>query len=329
MAVLAVYLHGRTLHVGVGGMEVSAATSFPLPSSDFEPAVSEQVLPWLEAAGVARENLEFIVTSGVLKEDLPSGIYRLDADSALEPEWGGRELCTVLASHLSTPIYLIDPASRGECHPHARVTGTPAIQRTCSADHFLFKYLARQEAAKRDLRHSEGRFIVAHLDEVHQLGAVVGTKVVDCLSSADEGPFALYHSGGLPFDGVLELCSSHPQRQEVLKTLSVEGGLRGYLGLERLADLLTAQGEQAALVRDALVYQVAKEIGALAAVLAGQVDAIICGGELAKVEPFMVELRRRVAFMAPISAVPGNQGLAALLAGAGRILAKEPIVNLS
>ena len=219
------------------------------------------------------------------QRDLPSGIYRLDTDSALEPEWGGRELCTVLASHLSTPIYLIDPASRGECHPHARVTGTPAIQRTCSADHFLFKYLARQEAAKRDLRHSEGRFIVAHLDEVHQLGAVVGTKVVDCLSSADEGPFALYHSGGLPFDGVLELCSSHPQRQEVLKTLSVEGGLRGYLGLERLADLFTAQGEQAALVRDALVYQVAKEIGALAAVLAGQVDAIICGGELAKVEP--------------------------------------------
>jgi butyrate kinase len=114
-----------------------------------------------------------------------------------------------------------------------------------------------------------------------------------------------------------------------LKTLSVEGGLRGYLGLERLADLFTAQGEQAALVRDALVYQVAKEIGALAAVLAGQVDAIICGGELAKVEPCMVELRRRVAFIAPISAVPGNQGLAALLAGAGRILAKEPIVNLS
>ena len=113
-----------------------------------------------------------------------------------------------------------------------------------------------------------------HLDEVHQLGAVVGTKVVDCLTSLEEGPFALRQSGGLPFDGVLELCSQHQGREEVLDALNQNGGLHGYLGLERLEDLFDLQGEQADLVRQALVYQIAKEIGALAAVLEGKVDAV-------------------------------------------------------
>lgn len=317
MAVLAYYPHGAALHVGVGTLEAYTTAVFPLTSP-------EQLFPWLEAAGISPDDVDFIVTSGTLPGSQPSGIYLFNPEAAAAHQ--GVEFCALLAERLSSPVYLIDPASRADCHPQALVTGTPALGRTCSADHFLFKFLARQEAAKRGLPQSEGRFIAAHLDEVHQLGAVVGTKVVDCLTSLEEGPFALRQSGGLPFDGVLELCSQHQGREEVLDALNQNGGLHGYLGLERLEDLFDLQGEQADLVRQALVYQIAKEIGALTAVLEGKVDAVILSGELMRLPSFQAELAQRVGFIAPISVYPGNQGVAALMAGAKRILDQEPII---
>ncbi|WP_461359425.1 hypothetical protein, partial [Candidatus Darwinibacter acetoxidans] len=170
MAVLAYYPHGAALHVGVGTLEAYTTAVFPLTSP-------EQLFPWLEAAGISPDDVDFIVTSGTLPGSQPSGIYLFNPEAAAAHQ--GVEFCALLAERLSSPVYLIDPASRADCHPQALVTGTPALGRTCSADHFLFKFLARQEAAKRGLPQSEGRFIAAHLDEVHQLGAVVGTKVVD------------------------------------------------------------------------------------------------------------------------------------------------------
>lgn len=327
MAVLAVYPQGKTLHFGVGAVDAPEAATFTLASCTDAAIVAEQLLAWLEAAGFSGDQLEFIVTSGHLTEG-PSGIYRWTQSAQSAEPWAG-ELCTVLSEYLSCPVYLIDPASSAECHRHALVTGTPAIQRPYFADYFIFKYLAREEALRRGLKQREGRFIVAHLDTVNQLGAVVGTRVVDCLTSADEGPFALYHSGGLPFDGILRICDSAPQREQALQALTENGGLRGYLGLENIADFYSQRDEQSELIRQALVYQIAKEIGALAAALQGQVDAIICAGELARFEPLIAELTARVGFVAPLVAVPGQQGVSALLAGARRVWEKEPIMNLS
>ena len=42
--------------------------------------------------------------------------------------------------------------------------------------------------------------------------------------------------------------------------------------------------------------------------------------------PPSTELAQRVGFIAPISVYPGNQGVAALMAGAKRILDQEPII---
>ena len=200
LAVLEYYTRGAALHVGVGTLEAYTTAVFTLTTP-------EQLFPWQEAAGISPDDVDFIVTRGTLPGRPPSGIYLFTPAAAAAHQ--GVEFCALLAARQSSPVYLIDPASRADCHPQALVTGTPALGRACSADHILFKFLARQEAAKRGLPQSGGRFIAAHLDEVLQLGAVVGTKVVVCLSSLEVGPFALLQSGGLPFDGVLELCSQH------------------------------------------------------------------------------------------------------------------------
>lgn len=326
MAVLAVYHQGNTVYLGAGSPNAWSTATFSFGTVEMQALWAKELLPWLKQAGVTRENLEFIVTSGVFQEALPSGIYRLDNSLPLAEHWGCLDLCNLLAEHFSCAVYLIDPATRAECFSHALVTGTPVLERTCFADHFLFKFLARREAEKRGLHPSQGRFIVAHLDEVNQLGAVVDGKVVDCLTSADEGPFALNQSGGLPFDGVLDLCSS-AKREEVLHSLREEGGLRGYLGINTLAELENEASEQRVLIEAALAYQVAKEVGALAAVLRGRPDAIICAGVLAGYEPLMTELAARIGFLAPLSVESENQTIPALMAGAQRVMDREPIIN--
>lgn len=327
MGVLAVYVQGNTVQVGVERQGDLTTAAFALSSNNPETTAAQQLLPWLQAAGVSQDSLEFIVTNGALQEKGPRGVYLLYAHLQLVPGWGGSALAQLLGKRFSCPIYLVDPASAGECHPHALVTGIPAIQRACLADHFLLKYLARQGALRRGLEQGAGRFIVAHLDEVHQLGAVAEDQVWDCLTSADEGPFALRHSGGLPFDGILDLCSAWRNREAALAEVVERGGLKGYLHVDRLADLYTQHGEGAELVRQALVYQTAKEIAALAVVLHGQVDAIVCAGELVAFEPFRNALHQRVSFIAPLIAMPGSQGVQALLAGAERIRNHEPVIN--
>lgn len=193
------------------------------------------------------------------------------------------------------------------CYPQGYVTGTPVVKRRCEAETSIFVSLVRQEAEKRDLDVDKFQFIVAHLDEEIQLGALIGLSVVDVLQSLDEGPFALRQSGGLPFDSVLDLCMAHDEREQVLSVLHEKGGLSSYLGVQSLQEAWEERGEYADLIREALVYQIGKEIGALATVLKGQVDGILLGGELVKYDSFIEALKKRIEFVAPISLYPGKQ----------------------
>jgi len=82
-----------------------------------------------------------------------------------------------------------------------------------------------------------------------------------------------------------------------------------------------AKGDPAARdVLAAMAYQVAKEIGADAAVLGGEVDAVVLTGALARCKPLVGRIRRRVRFLAPVDVVPGEREMEALAEGALRVL---------
>jgi butyrate kinase len=90
-----------------------------------------------------------------------------------------------------------------------------------------------------------------------------------------------------------------------------------------------AQGDgEARLVFDAMVYQVAKEIGGLAAALDGEVDGIVLTGGLAQSEKLVAALSRKVRFIAPLFVRPGEHEIEALISGALRVLngTEEPRV---
>jgi butyrate kinase len=90
---------------------------------------------------------------------------------------------------------------------------------------------------------------------------------------------------------------------------------------------IEAGDEKARLVLEAMAYQIAKEIGAMATVLKGKVDTIILTGGVAH-NPYIVKwVTERVSFIAPVKVKPGQKELHALAAHACRALAEPSIVK--
>jgi butyrate kinase len=88
-----------------------------------------------------------------------------------------------------------------------------------------------------------------------------------------------------------------------------------YLGTNSFRDICSraeAGDQDAGLIIDAAAYQVGKEIGALAAILEGTVDAIILTGGMAYQESFTEKIRRMTEFIARIVIYPGEDELRAL-----------------
>ena len=80
---------------------------------------------------------------------------------------------------------------------------------------------------------------------------------------------------------------------------------------------------KAKTVFEAMAYQIAKEIGAMAAVLHGRVNAVLITGGMAHSQRLVSLLTGYVGWIAPIAVYPGEDELRALMEGALRVLRRE------
>ena len=155
--------------------------------------------------------------------------------------------------------------------------------------------------------------------------------MVDVTNSREEGAFSTERAGGVPAMQLVELCFSGKYSQKQVEALLFrEGGLYSYLGtkdLEVVERKIVAGDERAALVFQAMGYQIAKEIGAMATVLRGRVDAILLTGGMAHSGRLVSDLKERVQWIAPVAVYPGEDELQALAEGALRVLRGEEKVR--
>jgi butyrate kinase len=77
------------------------------------------------------------------------------------------------------------------------------------------------------------------------------------------------------------------------------------------------------LIFDAMVYQIAKDIGAMATVLNGHLDAIVLTGGMAHSEKLIGQLRAAIGWIANVVVYPGEDEMQALAEGALRVLRHE------
>lgn len=222
--------------------------------------------------------------------------------------------------------FIVDPVTVDEWEPVARLSGTPIIERSAVGHALNIKAVARRFARDKGRRYEELRLIVTHMGSGITASAHRGGRMID-QNTPEEGPMGPDRTGSLPVRQLLKACFSGKWNEKQLDRMVFgEGGLFAYLGtrdLEEIVQRMEAGDAQAGMVYEAMIYQVAKEIGAMAAVLEGRVDALLLTGGMAHSSKLVERLGKYVAWIAPIHVYPGEDELRALAEGAFRVLNGE------
>lgn len=190
------------------------------------------------------------------------------------------ELAQLLQARLGLPTAVISEEHVASIPAEARLTGTALFQRTAAGPKLAVWYAARLAGAELGLSESESHFVVAYVGETVVAAAVQNGMIVDMSCPYDEGPFSASASGGLPFAQLLNRCRELGSREEALLEVTQRGGFKGYLNVQSLADAETLAWARhdADWIYSAFIYQLAKEIGAYAAVLKGRHRAVVLTG---------------------------------------------------
>ncbi len=309
------------------------------PAAELEkyPAIGDQYLMRYEAvrdalaqAGVDASELSAVVGRGGLLPPVKSGAYRVNesmVDRLLHRPVVehasnlGAVIAWQIAEPLGIPSFIYDPVAVDEFEDIARVTGIPEISRRCFSHALNMRAAAFRSAAAAGRAYADMNIIVAHLGSGTSVSVHSGGRMVD-ICSDDEGPFSPERSGRVPGKDLVSLCYLH-DKATMMKKLRGKGGLVALLGTNdaRVVDAMVKSGDaKAKLVFEAMAYQIAKAIGELATVVDGQVDRIVITGGMAYLETFVGWIRKRVAFIAPVEIMPGENELESLAQGALRVL---------
>lgn len=197
------------------------------------------------------------------------------------------------------------------------MSGHPAIERISIFHALNQKAVARNYAASIGRKYEELNLIVAHMGGGISIGAHSMGKVIDVNNAfGGDGPFSPERSGGLPSNQLVDLCFSGRYTRPEIKTMLIgKGGMVAYLGTNNFKEVCEMAGkgdEKAILIRDAASYQVAKEIGAMASVLKGNIDAIILTGGMAFQESHVDTIKSMVGKFSRVVVFPGEDELRAL-----------------
>ena len=295
------------------------------------------ILDTLNANGINITKLSAVVGRGGLLKPLESGTYRVNSkmlDDLRHRPMGhhasnlGAIIAHEIASQLGIPAFIVDPVVVDEMDEIARISGMPEIERISLLHALNQKAVGRRAAADLNRKYEDLNLIIAHLGGGISVGAHRKGRVVDVNNALDgEGPFSPERAGGLPIDGLIKLCYSGKYTlDEIKKKITGKGGLVAYLGTNdgrEVVRMIEEGNKKAELVYKAMAYQVAKEIGACAAVLEGKVDAVCLTGGLAYDKLLTGWIKERVEFIGEVKVYPGEDEMIALAEGGLRVLREE------
>ena len=302
----------------------------------------DALLDFLKNNTISMAEIDAIACRGGNVKPLPGGIYRICPKMIADMKSGiygghpinvGGLVAFDLGNEYNIPVLTADPPMTDELCSSARYSGIPQIARQSSFHALNQKATARKIAAGLDRTYDEVNLIVVHLGGGISVGAHRKGQIIDVNNALDgDGPFSPERAGSLPAGDLVKLCfSGDYSKAEVLKLLTGNGGLFAYLGTTNVIEIerrIDAGDEKAAEVFEAMIYQVAKEIGASAAVLEGEVDAIALTGSLVYSQRLLESLKRKISFIAPIHLNPGENEMEALADAAMRYFNDEEELSI-
>ena len=296
------------------------------------------MVDYLAKDGIDITELSAVVGRGGLVRPLESGVYSVndkyvdDLKTRYSAEHASN-LGGVIAREIAETIpgclaLIADPVVVDEYQDVARSSGLPQIPRRSMFHALNHKAIARKYAAANGTTYEKLNLVIAHMGggisvAAHRLG-----KVVDSNQGLDGyGPFSPERAGTLDAGQLVDMCfEGKYTHDEIRKLLVGNGGLMAHLGINDtkvILQMVESGDKKARLVLEALAYNVAKEIGAMLAVLHGEADAVILTGGIAY-SKFVVEyIKKMISPIIKVTVYPGEDEMESLAMSGLRVLRGE------
>ena len=302
--------------------------------ADQLPYRRETILGELEKRGLSLAGIDAFIGRGGGLVGLEGGTYEINEAmlhharigfTVKHPATLGSQLATEFAKEYGGRAFVVNPPDVDEMEEVARVCGLAGASRESRGHPLNQKEVAIRYAASIGKRYEELNLVVSHIGggvsvTAHRKGRMVDTT--DVVNG--DGPFAPTRAGSIPGSVLIAMCFSGKFTQkQMMDYLTKNGGLVDHLGTAEVLEVkerIAKGDEYAKLVYNAMIYQIGKNIGAYAAVLHGNVDAVLLTGGIARDAYLVDKVRGMVEFIAPVVAMPGEFEMEAMAAGALRVL---------
>lgn len=293
------------------------------------------VLEAVAEGGFRLKDFDAVCGRGGLYRPIPSGTYAVsdrvmqDVEQAPygeHPSNLGAYLARRIGDLVGIPAFFVDPVCVDEMTEVAHVSGFAEFRRLSQFHALNQKSVGRKAARQLGKSYEEARLIVCHLGGGVSVAAHDHGRVVDVFNVKDEGAMGMDRGGGLPVNQLIDYCYAGRSREEVKRTLGRRSGMLSYVGTTDFREIcagVVSGDERFTAAYRALVYQLAKDIGAMAAVLHFEVDAIVYTGGMAYEQFFCDDITAYVGRLAPVLRFPGEEEMRALAEGALRVLHGE------
>ncbi len=305
------------------------------------PYRKEMILKELEKEGISLEGTDAFVGRGGGLVSMEGGTYEIN-EKMLEharlclpgphPATLGSQISELLRAQYGGRGFIVNPPDVDEFSESARITGLKGVYRESRIHALNQKEIGIRYAKEKGTDYDKLNLIICHIGggisvTAHEKGRMTDSN--DILNG--DGPMAPTRCGSIAVKEIIKMCySGNYTEREMKDKVTKNGGLVDLLGT---ADVLEVKkriedGDQfAKAVYDAMIYQIGKTAGAMAAVLKGEVDAIICTGGISRDSYLTGRLKEMIGFLAELIVMPGEFEMEALAAGALRALRGEEEVR--
>jgi len=290
----------------------------------------------IEKEHIDLNGLDAVVGRGGGACPMESGTYVVDekliedtkaARSGLHhPSNLGVQMARLVHDRYGGEMFTVNPPVVDELSDLARVTGLDGVYRKAKMHVLNLKEMAIRHAKSIGRKYEDCNFIVCHIDGGISVTAHEHGRIVDANdASGGEGPMTPTRIGTLALTDAIDYCRGK-NLDDVYRTCIEAGGFVSLLGTsdsDKVHERIEEGDTKAARTWNAMIYQIEKYIGAMAAVLQGNVDGILLGGRLLRFPEVEEEIRRTCGWIAPVTAYEGEFEQEALAFGALRVLRGE------
>lgn len=221
----------------------------------------------------------------------------------------GVMLAYELAKINNTKCFTLNPTNVDELIDEARLTGIKGLYRNAQSHVLNQKAVAKKYCKEHSLDYNHSSLIVCHIDGGITVNAHLNGKMIDGnVGSGGDGAFTPTRIGSIPVLKLLDYIDENGT-EEVRRMCSRSGGFVSYFGtsnFDSVYKLVLENDKKATLVYKSMIYQIAKQIGAMATSLKGKVNAIILTGGLMRYDDIYVRIKDYCGWIADIFVYPGE-----------------------